>query len=237
ESSSRFSSIARSARASCGVGSGLSMKVPTCPSGSAPRNCETAVPLRNAMTFGIERTPKALDSSGFSSELTFTSLTRPAYWAVTFSSTGVSARHGPHQGAQKSTSTRCSREASITSRSKSSAAMSMAKVWLGRQCDNSSCPIPTTKHDLRCHRSVHQVQAHGLRGSLPGGLLLRGGEHARDPSGRVHRLRRLRARVPAKGDRAGCRRAGGALAQAERRLCRQVAEYHAQGKAAGGCRR
>jgi hypothetical protein len=33
--------------------------------------------------------------------------------------------------------------------------------------------------DLRRHRQLHQVQVHGLRGSLPGRLLLRGREHAR----------------------------------------------------------
>jgi uncharacterized tellurite resistance protein B-like protein len=36
-------------------------------------------------------------------------------------------------------------------------------------------------HDLRRYRSLHQVQVHGLRRSLPGGLLLRGREHARHP--------------------------------------------------------
>jgi hemoglobin len=33
--------------------------------------------------------------------------------------------------------------------------------------------------DLRHHRQLHQVHIHGLRGSLPGRLLLRGREHAR----------------------------------------------------------
>src|SRR5271169_3258911 len=46
------------------------------------------------------------------------------------------------------------------------------------------------------------MQIHGLRRSLPRGLLLRGREHARHPSGRMHRLRRLRARMPGRGDQA-----------------------------------
>ena len=38
-------------------------------------------------------------------------------------------------------------------------------------------------HDLCRQRKLHQVQIHGLRGSLSGGLLLRRREHARHPSG------------------------------------------------------
>ena len=49
--------------------------------------------------------PKVCDSSGLSSELTLTSLTRPLNDSATFSIVGASARHGPHQGAQKSTTT------------------------------------------------------------------------------------------------------------------------------------
>jgi hemoglobin len=36
--------------------------------------------------------------------------------------------------------------------------------------------------DLHRHRQLHQVQVHGLRGSLPGRLLLRGREYARHSS-------------------------------------------------------
>lgn len=71
-----------------------------------------------AATNGMLRTRNACESSGFSSELTFTTLTLPAYWAPTFSRIGVSARHGPHQGAQKSITTGMPIEASITSASK-----------------------------------------------------------------------------------------------------------------------
>ena len=37
-------------------------------------------------------------------------------------------------------------------------------------------------NDIRRRRKLHQVQAHGLRGSLSGGLLLRGSEYSRDPT-------------------------------------------------------
>jgi hypothetical protein len=46
------------------------------------------------------------------------------------------------------------------------------------------------------------MQADGLRGGLPRGLLLRGREHARHPPGRVHRLRGLRAGMPGRRDQA-----------------------------------
>ena len=107
----------------------------TCGSGIAPMNCATARPSLNAMTFGIERILKACDSSGFSSELTFTSLTRPPNDSATLSRVGPSARHGPHQGAQKSTTTGTVFEASTTSRSKVAVVTSMA-----RHCTAPSVP-------------------------------------------------------------------------------------------------
>ena len=59
-----------------------------------------------------------LASVWFSSMLILTSLTLPPWARTTFSSAGVSCLHGPHQGAQKSTSTGTAREASITSLAK-----------------------------------------------------------------------------------------------------------------------
>ena len=82
------------------------------------------------MTFGIERMLNACDSSGFSSELTLTSLTRPPKASATLSSVGPSARHGPHQGAQKSTTTGTVFEASMTSRSKVAVVTSMRDIVL-----------------------------------------------------------------------------------------------------------
>src|SRR5690606_27201848 len=76
-------------------------------------------------TFGIERTPYAAESSGLSSEFTLTTLTRPSNSRATLSMIGVSARHGPHHGAQKSTTTGCDFEASMTSRSKVAVVTSM----------------------------------------------------------------------------------------------------------------
>src|SRR3546814_16889125 len=53
--------------------------------------------------------------SGHSSMLTLTSFTAPAALRTTRSSNGVSCLHGPHHGAQKSTSTGTVIEASTTS--------------------------------------------------------------------------------------------------------------------------
>src|SRR5438128_561654 len=49
--------------------------------------------------------PNCPASCGFSSMLTFASATWPARSPTTFSRIGVSIRHGPHHGAQKSTTT------------------------------------------------------------------------------------------------------------------------------------
>ena len=48
---------------------------------------------------------------------------------------------------------------------------------------NAALPAKENDHDLCRRRKLHQVQIHGLRRSLPRGLLLRGGEYACDPSG------------------------------------------------------
>src|SRR5258706_16211354 len=80
-------------------------------------NCATALPSTKATAYGIERKLNDDASSGFVSELTFTSFQRPPYSRSSFSSSGPSTLHGPHHGAQKSTSTGTSIEGSITSRS------------------------------------------------------------------------------------------------------------------------
>src|SRR5260370_21458213 len=224
----RPSAMSWPARSSCcskGEGNWRSMKARTCDSGSAPRNWSTARPLRKANTAGIERTLNAAASSWFSSELTFTSLKRPAYSRSSFSSIGPRDLHGPHHGAQKSTSTGTAAEASRTSRSKLTLLMSMSRSWSiwGRGCDNQC-------HDLRRHRRLHQVQVHGLHRGLPGGLLLRGRQHARHPPGRMHRLRGGRARVPAEGHPARFGRQGREVAQEERGGRREMTYDHAQGQ-------
>ena len=45
------------------------------------------------------------------------------------------------------------------------------------------------KERTAVHQTLHQVQVDGLRRGMSGRLLLRRREHARHPSGRVHRLR------------------------------------------------
>src|SRR5262245_8218290 len=56
---------------------------------------------------------------------TLTSSIRPARFPASASMIGPSVRHGPHHGAQKSTTTGISRERSITSRSKVAVVTSM----------------------------------------------------------------------------------------------------------------
>jgi len=53
----------------------------------------------------MERMPKRAPRSGRASVLIFTTSQRPAFARATFSSSGATMRHGPHQGAQKSTTT------------------------------------------------------------------------------------------------------------------------------------
>jgi hypothetical protein len=68
-------------------------------------------------------------------------------------------------------------------------------------------PDSHTIHTAMTHvvvRKLHQVQIHRLCGRVPRGLLPRRPEHARHRPRRVHRLRRLHARVP--GQRHLCRR-------------------------------
>jgi hemoglobin len=67
------------------------------------------------------------------------------------------------------------------------------------------CPWPPepTHHDFRRHRQLHQMQIYGLRRGVSGRLFLRGRKHARDPSGRVHRLRRVRTGVSGRRDLGG----------------------------------
>ena len=66
----------------------------------------------------------------------------------------------------------------------------------------------TREHAIHHHRPVYRNEGHRLRRRVPGGLhspaqgrtRVRGGDDALHPSGRVHRLRRLRAGVPRGGD-------------------------------------
>src|SRR5262249_43739412 len=70
---------------------------------------------------GIELTPGWAAMAGCSSMFILARRTAPLVARTAFSMIGLSVRHGPHHGAQKSTRTGCLREASSTS---------LAKVWV-----------------------------------------------------------------------------------------------------------
>src|SRR6266702_1550256 len=71
----------------------------------APITCLTTSPSENRLIVGTIMTPCARIVSGFSSMLSLTTSTLPAYSAAIASSTGPTWRHGPHHGAQYSTMT------------------------------------------------------------------------------------------------------------------------------------
>ncbi len=71
--------------------------------------------------------PNAWETIGFASVSTFTSST-PSRLSTAFSITGPSMRHGPHHSAQKSTTTGCSWERWMTSRSKVASVASMGTL-------------------------------------------------------------------------------------------------------------
>jgi hypothetical protein len=58
------------------------------------------VPWFTNRIVGIDRIPYRAASPGFSSTLTFISVTRPAVASAISSRTGAIARHGPHHSAQ-----------------------------------------------------------------------------------------------------------------------------------------
>ncbi len=75
-------------------------------------------PLTKAITAGIDWMPIWPGMAGCSSMFILTSFTLPLAARTAFSSTGPSCLHGPHHGAQKSTSTGWRRDSSITSLTK-----------------------------------------------------------------------------------------------------------------------
>ena len=78
----------------------------------------TGWPFMSNTQVGMLRMPNMLASCCSWSESILTSLKRPSYAVSSFSSTGPSDLQGPHQGAQKSTSTGTLIEAATTSASK-----------------------------------------------------------------------------------------------------------------------
>src|SRR5579884_446786 len=73
--------------------------------GTAPTTSSTRWPSLKNSSLGIDMIPYRLASSGSSSTFTFKTLTRPAYSSASASTWGAIILQGPHQTAQKSTST------------------------------------------------------------------------------------------------------------------------------------
>ncbi len=84
-------------------------------SGNAPMNPSTGCPRSKANTAGMDWTPSCPAICGCSSMFILTSLTFPLAALTAFSRTGVNCLQGPHQGAQKSTSTGWRADSAITS--------------------------------------------------------------------------------------------------------------------------
>src|SRR5690606_26872034 len=87
-------------------------------SGWAPAKPSTGWPSLNSTTVGRLRIPKRATMSCSMSQSTLASSNSPRYSSVIFASSGISALHGAHHSAQKSTSTGLWKEFSITSCSK-----------------------------------------------------------------------------------------------------------------------
>ena len=87
-------------------------------SGSAPMKPSAGWPLTKAITAGIDWMPIWPGMAGCSSMFILTSLTLPLAARTAFSRMGVSCLHGPHHGAQKSTSTGWRFDSSMTSLTK-----------------------------------------------------------------------------------------------------------------------
>ncbi len=78
----------------------------------------TGFPSRNPITVGMPWTPNRPASSGLASTSTFANSQRPPDSAARRSRIGPNTLHGPHQAAQKSTTTGTVRDRAITSSSK-----------------------------------------------------------------------------------------------------------------------
>src|SRR6185312_10740149 len=110
-------------------------------------NASTGRPPAKANTAGMDCTPNWPAIEGFSSMLILTSRILPAFSATTFSMVGESVRHGPHQGAQKSTSTGASSEASITSALKARSVESLTRTAGGAALAEGAEILTFTRQD------------------------------------------------------------------------------------------
>ena len=73
--------------------------------GIMPTNCSTSWPPLKSSIVGIDLIPYFAATPSLSSTLTFVIFTLPSNSVASSSKIGAIALHGPHQGAQKSTST------------------------------------------------------------------------------------------------------------------------------------
>src|SRR3954447_16555106 len=106
-------------------------------------------PFLNRMSVGMLRTSKAAAVCWFSSTLSLT-IFRSGRSAAISSSTGATTRHGPHQGAQKSTSTGCSD--------------SMTSAW--KLVSVTSLRVPAMSLSLEGVRASLYKVKYGLRAGL-----------------------------------------------------------------------
>ena len=111
----------------------------------------------------MPRTLKRLARSSFSSELTLTTFTWPTNSVASASIVGVSARHGPHQGAQKSTSTGralCATSASQVSEltSRTCSLISFSRGWQSAVANRYDVP----RRDIP-YAAAHDGPRRGLR--------------------------------------------------------------------------
>src|SRR5690606_1589796 len=96
-----------------------------CGSGNAPENASTGCPPAMAMTVGIDWTPNSCEIRGLASTSTLASTQAPLLSPASFSNTGPSCLHGPHQSAHRSTTTSCRSDLSTTSAWKVASVTSM----------------------------------------------------------------------------------------------------------------
>ena len=91
-------------------------------------NSSTTRPSLNAFTAGIPWIRNACAMRGFASVSSLARMMSPSRVVAAFSSTGPSARQGPHHSAQKSTTTGTDFERSRTSVSKSCSVTSIVAM-------------------------------------------------------------------------------------------------------------
>src|SRR5208337_64714 len=110
------------------------------------------------------RMPNVFATSGASSTFTFASTNAPACCWVSRSSTGPSVRQGPHQGAQKSTTTGSFAERSSTAAVNSASATSTMEASLA-MAETVPKTWPTHKHPARPPRATDPSAKDGAAGA------------------------------------------------------------------------